>query len=67
LGCLEGTGLKAGIRRGMSCGLALNFLARILFNPVLSAKPVSVITRGSAVTIGCEGTLGAQKYHLYEE
>jgi leukocyte immunoglobulin-like receptor len=67
LGCLEGTGLKAGIRRGMSCGLAPNFLSGILLKPVLGAKPGSVITRESAVIIWCEGTLGAQEYHLYEE
>lgn len=59
-------GKSIGIQSLISYGLDIDFLAGSLPNPVIRAKPGSVVANGSQVTIICEGTAGAQNYYLYQ-
>ncbi|XP_008825979.1 leukocyte immunoglobulin-like receptor subfamily A member 5 isoform X1 [Nannospalax galili] len=52
---------------GLNLGLGTAVQAETLRKPILRAEPVSVVTWRMQVIISCEGTTGAQKYHLYKE
>uniref|UniRef100_H0WMN9 Ig-like domain-containing protein n=1 Tax=Otolemur garnettii TaxID=30611 RepID=H0WMN9_OTOGA len=49
---------------GLSLSLRTHVQAETLSKPIIWAEPDSLITRGSPVTIWCQGTLDAQEYLL---
>uniref|UniRef100_A0A8D0T7V0 Ig-like domain-containing protein n=1 Tax=Sus scrofa TaxID=9823 RepID=A0A8D0T7V0_PIG len=59
--------LPALLCLGLSVGLGTQVQAGTLPKPTLWAELGPVVTRGSPVTIWCQGTLGDQKFHLVKE
>ncbi|XP_020950622.1 leukocyte immunoglobulin-like receptor subfamily A member 6 isoform X3 [Sus scrofa] len=59
--------LPALLCLGLSVGLGTQVQAGTLPKPTLWAEPGPLVTRGSPVTIWCQGTLGDQKFHLVKE
>ncbi|XP_059521773.1 leukocyte immunoglobulin-like receptor subfamily A member 6 [Myotis daubentonii] len=59
--------LTALLFLGLSVGLRTPVQAGTLFKPTLWAEPGPVIPWGSPVNISCQGTPGAEEYHLEKE
>ncbi|KAM5236284.1 LOW QUALITY PROTEIN: uncharacterized protein ACOB6Z_013771 [Ctenodactylus gundi] len=59
--------LTALLCLGLSLGPRTRVQAGTLPKPTLWAEPGSVIPRGKPATMWCEGTIKANKYHLYKE
>ncbi|KAM7060008.1 leukocyte immunoglobulin-like receptor subfamily A member 6 [Molossus nigricans] len=59
--------LTALLCLGLSVGLRTRVQAGTLPKPTLQAEPGSLIPWGSPVNITCQGTLGAEQYHLDKE
>ncbi|XP_010832368.1 PREDICTED: leukocyte immunoglobulin-like receptor subfamily A member 6 [Bison bison bison] len=59
--------LPALLCLGLSVGLRTQVQAGTLPKPTIWAEPGSVVPRGSSVTIWCQGSPGAQEFHLDKE